>query len=73
MDGSALWRTEEFQFLPNKYAPYAEGGPVEDSKMFVGRDTLLERLEHSLLSGSGTKCIVMFGQKGPVNHPYLST
>ena len=31
--------------------------------MFVGRDTLLERLEHSLLSGSGTKCIVMFGQK----------
>jgi AAA+ ATPase superfamily predicted ATPase len=31
--------------------------------MFVGRETLLEQLSHSLLSGSASKCVVMFGQK----------
>ena len=58
-----LYPDEEFQHLDNPYSPFAEGGPVDDAEMFVGRDDLLARLETSLLSGSGSKSIVMFGQK----------
>ena len=58
-----LYPEEEFQYLDNPYAPFAEGGPVEEPTMFVGRDELLERLERSLLARSGSKSIVMFGQK----------
>ena len=58
-----LYRDEEFQPLENPYAPFAEGGPVDDPEMFFGRDALLSRLETSLRSRSGRKSIVMFGQK----------
>ena len=58
-----LYLDDEFQHLDNPYSPFAEGGPVDDVEMFVGRDELLARLENSLLSGSGSKSIVMFGQK----------
>ena len=58
-----LYPDEEFQHLDNPYSPFAEGGPVDDATMFVGRSDLLVRLEKSLLSGSGSKSIVMFGQK----------
>lgn len=58
-----LYDDKEFKYLKNPYAPFAEGGPVDDPKMFVGRDELLARLESSLVSGSGSKSIVMFGQK----------
>lgn len=58
-----LYQDEEFQHIENSYAPFAEGGPVEDAAMFVGRDELLTRLKKSLLSGSGSKSIVVFGQK----------
>jgi hypothetical protein len=58
-----LYRDEEFQHIENPYAPFSEGGPVDNAEMFVGRDQLLTRLENSLLSGSGSKSIVMFGQK----------
>ena len=58
-----LYRDEEFQHLENPYAPFAEGGPVDDPEMFFGRDELLNRLATSLLSRSGRKSVVMFGQK----------
>ena len=58
-----LYRDEEFQPLENPYAPFAEGGPVDEPEMFFGRDELLSRLETSLRSRSGRKSIVMFGQK----------
>ena len=58
-----LYPDEEFQHLDNPYSPFAEGGPVDNAEMFVGRDEFLDRLENSLLSGSGSKSIVMFGQK----------
>lgn len=58
-----LYRDEDFRHLENPYAPFAEGGPVDDAAMFVGREELLDRLERSLLSESGRKSIVMFGQK----------
>lgn len=53
----------DFEYIENPYAPFAEGGPVDDPDMFVGRDALLSRLESSLLAAPGSKSIVMFGQK----------
>ena len=58
-----LYPDDVFQHLENPYAPFAEGGPVDEPDMFVGRDELLDRLERSLLAGSASKSIVMFGQK----------
>lgn len=58
-----LYRDEEFQTLGNPYAPFSEGGPVNDSEMFFGRSDLLGRLETSLRSQTGRKSVVMFGQK----------
>ena len=58
-----LYRDEEFQPLENPYAPFAEGGPVDDPEMFFGRNEFLSRLETSLRSRAGRKSIVMFGQK----------
>ena len=58
-----LYRDEEFQPLENPYAPFAEGGPVDDPEMFFGRSEFLSRLETSLRSRAGRKSIVMFGQK----------
>ena len=59
-----LYRDEEFRGISeNPYTPYAEGGPVEDVSMFVGRDDLLDRLESSLISAVSCKSIILFGQK----------
>jgi len=58
-----LYPDDDFRHLDNRYAPFAEGGPVDQPDMFVGRGELLDRLEHSLLAGSASKSIVMFGQK----------
>lgn len=58
-----LYSDDDFRHLDNHYAPFAEGGPVDKPDMFVGRGELLDRLEHSLLAGSASKSIVMFGQK----------
>ena len=58
-----LYRDEEFQPLENPYAPFAEGGPVDDPEMFFGRNEFLSRLEASLRYRAGRKSIVMFGQK----------
>lgn len=58
-----LYGQEEYREIPNRYAPYSEGGPVDDPQMFVGRADLIARLEDSLLAGSSSKCVVVFGQK----------
>lgn len=60
-----LYGENEFSDVPNRYAPYAEGGPVpvDDPEMFVGRKNLLDQLEASLSGAPGSKCIVIFGQK----------
>lgn len=66
-EGSAwtvrLYSDKDFRLLSNPYAPFAEGGPVDDPTMFVGREDVLRRLENSLLSEFGSKSIVMYGQK----------
>ena len=58
-----LYPDDAFQYVVNLYEPFAEGGPVDEPEMFVGRDEMLGRLERSLLAGSASKSIVMFGQK----------
>ncbi|MGH9437522.1 MAG: AAA family ATPase, partial [Terriglobia bacterium] len=57
-----LYAEEDFTTIANPYAAYAEGGPVDEPSMFVGRESVLGQLERSLL-GASNKCIVMFGQK----------
>lgn len=42
--------------------PFAEGAPVQDEKMFFGRDPLIERLADTL-RGADAKCVVIYGQK----------
>ena len=58
-----LYRDEDFVHMVNPYAPFAEGGPVDNPDLFVGREALLSRLESLLLASPGSKSIVMFGQK----------
>jgi len=45
------------------YAPYAEGGPVDNPGMFFGRSELIDAIASSLETGTGTKYIVLYGQK----------
>ena len=58
-----LYPDDAFHHVDNLYAPFAEGGPVDQPGMFVGRDEQLVDLEQKLLAGSASKSIVMFGQK----------
>lgn len=59
-----LYSHEEFKEISNYYAAYAEGGVVSDSKMFFGRETLIENAAKAILaSRQQAKCIVVFGQK----------
>jgi hypothetical protein len=47
----------------NPYAPYAEGGPVNDPHMFFGRKELIESVASAIERSHGSKCIVLYGQK----------
>jgi hypothetical protein len=58
-----LYTQSEFTEIPNPYAPYAEGGPVDNPAMFFGREDLIEAIASSLEVGTGTKYIVLYGQK----------
>ncbi|WP_406859544.1 tetratricopeptide repeat protein [Streptomyces sp. HUAS MG47] len=42
--------------------PFAEGAPVQNERMFFGRDRLIERLAETL-RGADAKCVVIYGQK----------
>lgn len=57
-----LYDASSFVEIENRYAPYAEGGPVDDPDMFVGREDILEKLTSTLV-GSASKHVVMYGQK----------
>ncbi|MCX7998159.1 MAG: ATP-binding protein [Leptospiraceae bacterium] len=57
-----LYSEEEFQALDNPYASLADGGPVENEKMFYGRDEFIESRIQALLN-SDSKQIIIYGQK----------
>ena len=59
-----LYPEEEFMEIDNPYAAYAEGGIVDDLKMFKGREELIENLKLVIEKSHGqSKCIIIFGQK----------
>ena len=59
-----LYSADEFEEIDNPYAAYAEGGVVGDSKMFFGREELIQNIAHAIQeSRLDSKCIVVFGQK----------
>jgi tetratricopeptide (TPR) repeat protein len=54
----------DFSVIPNPYAPYAIGGPVNDPQMFFGRDELITNITQAILgSRSQGKSVVIYGQK----------
>lgn len=57
-----LYDAASFVEVENRYAPYAEGGPVDDPEMFVGRGDIIEKLASTLIT-SASKHVVIFGQK----------
>ncbi|WP_321507684.1 tetratricopeptide repeat protein [uncultured Methanoregula sp.] len=55
---------ETFDFIPNPYSAYAEGGPVQDPNMFYGRDDLINNIITTIRTTPHQgKCIVIYGQK----------
>jgi predicted Zn-dependent protease len=58
-----LYPASRFREIENPYAPYTEGGPVEDPKMFVGRDEFIENMLATLQASPTNKSLVIYGQK----------
>ena len=52
-----------FVSVTNPYSRYSGGTPVEEQKMFFGRQELLDRIYHELTSGPLGQCFVLYGQK----------
>jgi tetratricopeptide (TPR) repeat protein len=57
-----LYTGEEFEPIENPYAPIADGGPVENKKMFYGRDEFINNRIKAILN-SDSKQIIIYGQK----------
>ena len=57
-----LYSAEDFENIPNPYAPLADGGPVEDNTMFYGRDEFIKNITKAILSAE-SKQIIIYGQK----------
>jgi hypothetical protein len=52
-----------FAKVDNPYSRYSGGIPVEEGKMFFGRQELLERIHSEVTSGPLGQCFVLYGQK----------
>jgi hypothetical protein len=52
-----------FVSVTNPYSRYSGGTPVEEQKMFFGRQELLDRIYQELSSGPLGQCFVLYGQK----------
>ncbi len=59
-----LYSEDGFEGIDNPYAKYAEGGVVDDEKMFFGREELIQNIAQTIRrSRSQSKCVLVFGQK----------
>ena len=59
-----LYSEDEFETIKNPYARYAEGGIVDDPKMFFGRKELIKNIAQAIqASRLQSKCVLVFGQK----------
>lgn len=57
-----LYSEDEFEDIDNPYAPIADGGPVENKKMFFGRDEFINNRITAILNAD-SKQIIIYGQK----------
>ena len=53
----------KFVSVANPYSRYSGGTPVEEQKMFFGREELLERIYSEVTNGPLGQCFVLYGQK----------
>ncbi len=60
---AALEPGRRFVSVTNPYSRYSGGTPVEEQKMFFGRQELLERVYSDVTSGPLGQCFVLYGQK----------
>ncbi len=59
---SKEYSEDEFDEISNPFLASADSGPVQDEKMFYGRDEFIENIKNSVI-GSSSKCIIIYGQK----------
>lgn len=57
-----LFSEDEFESIENPFAPIADGGPVENKKMFYGREEFIETISKALLNAD-SKQVIIYGQK----------
>lgn len=57
-----LYSEDEFESIPNPYAPLADGGPVEENSMFYGRNDFIKNITKAILAAD-SKQIIIYGQK----------
>lgn len=57
-----LYAHKESMRIENRFAPYADGGPVKDERMFFGRDSEIGNIVNALVMADA-KCVLLFGQK----------
>ncbi len=57
-----LYSENEFDEITNPFAATADSGPVQDEKMFYGRNEFIDNIKNSILESS-SKCIIIYGQK----------
>ena len=60
---ATLQPARRFVSVANPYSRYSGGTPVEEQKMFFGRQELLERVYSDVTSGPLGQCFVLYGQK----------
>lgn len=60
---AALEPAGRFVSVDNPYSRYSGGTPVEEQKMFFGRQELLDRIHSEVTSGPLGQCFVLYGQK----------
>lgn len=60
---ATLEPARRFVSVANPYSRYSGGTPVEEQKMFFGRQELLERIYSEVTSGPLGQCFVLYGQK----------
>ena len=60
---AALEPARRFVSVTNPYSRYSGGTPVEEQKMFFGRQELLDRIYSEVTSGPLGQCFVLYGQK----------
>jgi hypothetical protein len=60
---ATLEPARRFVSVTNPYSRYSGGTPVEEQKMFFGRQELLERVYSEVTSGPLGQCFVLYGQK----------